>query len=153
MRGQGHSRASVLLKAAGAVAVLGTSRLLFGGDGEPDGQPRRDAHRSREPSDDGSNAKRGDLITYGVGYVLALLLTCAAFALVHWHWATSTIAPGIIFALALVQAIVHFRCFLHIDLKQSARDDLQLILFSTLIIAVMVGGSLIVLFNQRMRMM
>jgi cytochrome o ubiquinol oxidase operon protein cyoD len=151
MRGQGHSRASVLLKAAGAAAVLGTSRLLLGGAGMPGEQPQRDARR--KPTDDGSHSERSDLITYGVGYVLALLLTCAAFALVHWHWATSTIALGIIFALALIQAIVHFRCFLHIDLKQSARDDLQLILFSTLIIAVMVGGSLVVLFNQRMRMM
>ncbi len=59
----------------------------------------------------------------------------------------------LVFGLALVQAVVHFRCFLHIDLSARPRDDLQLILFSTLIIALMVGGTLVVLFNLRMRMM
>lgn len=151
MSGHGQTRATILLKAAGAAAVLGASRLLSGGAGVPGEEPKRDTHR--KPSDDGSHSERSDLITYGVGYVLALLLTCGAFALVHWHWATSTTAISIIFALALAQAIVHFRCFLHVDLKQSARDDLQLILFSTLIIGVMVGGSLVILFNLRMRMM
>ncbi|MGH1574804.1 cytochrome o ubiquinol oxidase subunit IV [Methylobacterium sp. P31] len=142
-----------MLKAAGAAAVLGTSSLLFGGAGRPGAQPRRDRHRNLKPDDDGPKSERSDIITYGVGYVLALLLTCAAFALVRWPWAPRATALGIIFALALIQAIVHFRCFLHVDLKRSARDDLQLILFSTLIIAVMVGGSLVVLFNERMRMM
>lgn len=137
----------------GAAAMLGASRLLFGGAEVPGKEPHRDSSRNRKPSDDGSHSERSDLMTYGVGYVLALLLTGAAFAVVEWHWATHTTAVSIIFALALIQAIVHFRCFLHIDLKQSARDDLQLILFSTLIIAVMVGGSLVVLFNERMRMM
>ncbi|MHA6720419.1 hypothetical protein ACX40Y_13325 [Sphingomonas sp. RS6] len=57
------------------------------------------------------------------------------------------------FGLALVQMIVQFRCFLHISLQRSARDDLRLILFSTLIVALMVGGTLVILFNLRMRMM
>ncbi len=105
------------------------------------------------PEADPRHARRRDLLTYGVGYVLALLLTCAAFAIVTWRWAAGATALGLVFGLALVQAVVHFRCFLHIDLKRSARDDLQLILFSTLIIALMVGGTLVVLFNLRMRMM
>jgi len=94
-----------------------------------------------------------DLITYGVGYALALMLTIAAFALVHWHWASPSTALGIVFGLALVQIIVHFRCFLHVTLNGPARDDLQLILFSTLIVFLMVGGTLVILFNLRMRMM
>ena len=52
--------------------------------------------------------------------------------------------------------LVHFRFFLHIDLRKSARHDLQLILFSTLIIALMVSGTLFILFilfNLRSRMM
>ncbi|RYY09384.1 MAG: cytochrome-c oxidase, partial [Alphaproteobacteria bacterium] len=48
---------------------------------------------------------------------------------------------------------VQFRCFLHINLKRSSRHDLQLILFSTLIIALMVSGTLVILFNLRGRMM
>ena len=142
-----------MLKAAAAAALLGTSRLLLGGTEKPRRRLRHDARRTQERTDDNAHSKRTDLITYGVGYVLALALTCAAFALVHWHWASGTTALGVIFALALIQAIVHFRCFLHVSLGRSARDDLELILFSTLIIAVMTGGTLVVLFNLRTRMM
>ena len=39
------------------------------------------------------------------------------------------------------------------SLARSSRDDLQLILFSTLIVALMVGGTLVILFNLHGRMM
>ena len=42
---------------------------------------------------------------------------------------------------------------LHIRLRKSARDDLQLILFSALIMILMVSGTLVILFNLRARMM
>jgi cytochrome o ubiquinol oxidase operon protein cyoD len=58
-----------------------------------------------------------------------------------------------VLVLGLAQMLVHFRCFLHIDLKRSARADLQLILFSILIIGLMVGGTLVILFNLQQRMM
>ncbi|MCJ2080314.1 cytochrome o ubiquinol/quinol oxidase subunit IV [Methylobacterium sp. J-090] len=143
------SKAALALKIAGAAAVIGASKALFRAS------PRivaRDGS-GEAAADDGAHSRRSDLITYGVGYLLALALTCIAFALVHWRWASGATTLGIVFALALVQAIVHFRCFLHVDLKRSARDDLQLILFSTLIIALMVGGTLVVLLNLRTRMM
>ena len=97
--------------------------------------------------------RRRELRTYLVGYGVALLLTCAAFAVVRWLPASPATRFLLILALALVQVVVQFRCFLHISLARSARDDLQLILFSTLIIALMVGGTLVVIFNLRARMM
>lgn len=60
---------------------------------------------------------------------------------------------AIVFGLALVQMVVHFRFFLHVSLRKSAREDLQLILFSTLIVILMVSGTLVILFNLRERMM
>ena len=96
---------------------------------------------------------RGDFITYGVGYVLAMALTAAAFALVYFRLAPPTAGFASILALGFVQIIVHMRCFLHVSLQRSARSDLTLVLFSTLIIALMVGGTLVILFNLRMRMM
>jgi cytochrome o ubiquinol oxidase operon protein cyoD len=91
--------------------------------------------------------------SYVIGYGLALALTVAAFAVVHWPTLPSAATFGVILALALAQMIVHFRFFLHISLKSSARDDLQLILFSVLIISLMVSGTLVILFNLRARMM
>ena len=88
-----------------------------------------------------------------VGYGVALLLTLAAFGLVASHVLTGREAFYTVLGLGLVQLLVHLRFFLHIDLKRSARADLQLIMFSTVIIALMVGGTLVVLFNLHGRMM
>ncbi len=100
-----------------------------------------------------SPSRARQTMTYVVGYGLALLLTCAAFGLVYLHVLGGSQAFTTVLGLGLVQMIVHFRCFLHIDLKRSARADLQLILFSSLIVALMVGGTLVILFNLRSRMM
>ena len=91
--------------------------------------------------------------SYATGYVLALALTGAAFAAVRWPMFAGATTFAIVLALAFVQMIVHFGFFLHISLKRSARHDLQLILFSGLIITLMVSGTLVILFNLRHRMM
>jgi cytochrome o ubiquinol oxidase operon protein cyoD len=94
-----------------------------------------------------------ETMTYIVGYGLAVLLTCAAFGLVYLRLLEERMAFYTVLAFGLAQMVVHFRCFLHIDLKRSARADLQLILFSGLIIALMVGGTLVILANLQQRMM
>ncbi|KQM48125.1 cytochrome C oxidase [Sphingomonas sp. Leaf208] len=94
-----------------------------------------------------------ELRTYAVGYALSLALTVAAFVMVRWPSFGARAIFGGVLALGLVQMAVQFRCFLHISLKRSSRHDLQLILFSALIIALMVSGTLVILFNLRGRMM
>ena len=94
-----------------------------------------------------------EIMTYVVGYALALLLTGIAFGLVYFRLLDGRQALYTVLVLGLVQMVVHFRCFLHIDLTRSARADLQLLLFSSLIIALMVVGTLVVLFNLNSRMM
>jgi len=102
----------------------------------------------------GSNdSRRAEIYSYMVGYGLALALTAAAFAAVHWKNFVSTTTLAIVLGLALGQMVVHFRFFLHISLRKSAREDLLLILFSTLIVILMVSGTLVILFNLRTRMM
>lgn len=96
---------------------------------------------------------RHDLRSYLVGLILAVVLTAAAFAAVVWKVAPPSALRVIVAVLGLVQVVVHFHYFLHIDLGKSARDDLRLILFSTLIILIMVGGTLVIMANLRYRMM
>lgn len=88
-----------------------------------------------------------------LGYGLALMLTLLAFGMVLLHVLTGREAFYTVLGLGFVQMVVHLRFFLHVDLKRSARADLQVILFSTLIITLMVGGTLVVLFNLHDRMM
>ncbi len=89
---------------------------------------------------------------YVTGLVLALGLTAAAFALVRWPVAGRGTTLGAIFALALIQGLVHFRCFLHVGPGRSSRDDLMLLLFSSLIVMLMVAGTLVVLADLANRM-
>jgi len=97
--------------------------------------------------------ERRETLTYVAGYALALLLTLAAFGLVYLRVLDGQEAFYTLLGLGLVQMLVHFRCFLHIDLQRSARADLMLLLFSSLIVALMVGGTLVVLSNLQQRMM
>lgn len=93
-----------------------------------------------------------ELRGYIVGLVLALVFTAAAFAVVRWLpfpviWCEITI--GI---LALIQVIVHFRFFIHISPSEQKSDDLHVALFSSLILLVMIGGTVWILANLATRM-
>ncbi|MGA7810779.1 cytochrome o ubiquinol oxidase subunit IV [Bradyrhizobium sp.] len=100
-----------------------------------------------------NDGKQQEIRSYAIGYGLSLALTGAAFAAVRWPNFASKATLAIVFGLALIQMVVHFRFFLHVSLRKSARDDLQLILFSSLIVMLMVAGTLVILFNLHARMM
>ena len=89
--------------------------------------------------------------SYAWGAGLALVLTLVSFALVYWGGMprfSLLISIGI---LALVQMVVHFRFFLHIGFHAN-RDDLQLILFSALLMFLMVMGTIWIMASLAMRM-
>lgn len=95
--------------------------------------------------------ERRDFRSYVWGIALALLLTLVPFALVHWAGLppfSLLIAIGV---LALLQMVVHFRFFLHVSFS-GKREDLQLILFSTLVLIIMVGGTVWILGSLAPRM-
>ena len=92
-----------------------------------------------------------DFRTYACGLVLALLLTVVPFALVQWAALPRTPLPVTIGALALLQMLVHFRCFLHISFRQK-RDDLLLIVFSALLLTIMVAGTVWIMASLAVRM-
>lgn len=101
---------------------------------------------------DRTDEERREFRSYVWGLVLALALTMLPFALVQWN-------PGIprvplligIGAFALLQMLVHFRFFLHIGFRRQ-RDDLQLILFSALLLLIMVGGTIWIMASLSTRM-
>jgi len=96
--------------------------------------------------------RSSELRSYVLGYVLALTLTLIPFAIVAW----SNLAPItqwlIIGICALIQVIVHFRYFLHVSFAKQKREDLHLILFTTLILVIMVAGTLWIMFSLYRRM-
>jgi cytochrome o ubiquinol oxidase operon protein cyoD len=106
--------------------------------------------------DDGGAAtrkreERKEFYSYVWGIALALLLTLVPFALVHWAAMPRLPLLSVIGVFALAQIVVHFRFFLHIGFRQK-REDLQLILFSTLLLVIMVAGTIWIMANLAMRM-
>ena len=96
---------------------------------------------------------RRELRSYIAGFAVAATLTVIAFASIAWSGLSRPAILWIVGVSAIVQIVVHFRFFLHIDLSKSKRDDLELILFSALIVILMAGGTLWILGNQQIRMM
>lgn len=86
-----------------------------------------------------------DLRQYLWGYGLAIALTLVPFGLVNWSVLSRHGLYLSIGGFALAQAIVHFRCFLHIDPPRQKTDDLQLILFSGLLLFFMIAGTIWIL--------
>lgn len=94
---------------------------------------------------------RREFRSYVWGVGLALVSTLAAFAVVYLHAAPRYWLLIVIGVLALVQMVVHFRFFLHISFSQK-REDLQLILFSTLLLIIMVAGTIWIMASLASRM-
>lgn len=93
-----------------------------------------------------------ELRVYLTGFGIALGLTIVPFALVAWGGLSYRWTIGVIAIFALVQVVVHFRFFLHIDLSRQKREDLHLILFSVLLLAIMTGGMIWIMFGLAARM-
>ena len=102
---------------------------------------------------DKSDDYRTELRSYVVGVMLAVLLSAVAFGIVANGTISRTATLWTVAMTAVAQVVVHFRFFLHINLSASKRDDLQLIVFSLLIVALMAGGTMWILADLKTRMM
>ncbi|MBY8974531.1 cytochrome o ubiquinol oxidase subunit IV [Rhodobacteraceae bacterium NNCM2] len=93
-----------------------------------------------------------ELTRYLTGFAWALALTCIPFAVVAWGGEGFPAPLAIIAVCAVIQIVVHLRYFLHIDLSRQKREDLQLILFSVLLLGIMAFGTIWIMGNLATRM-
>jgi len=98
------------------------------------------------------NERGAELRSYLVGLALAVALTVPPFVLVWTGWLARGETVGVIIVTALVQIVVHVRFFLHIDLGRQKREDLQVLLFTFLLLVLMGGGTLWVMSDLASRM-
>ncbi|HUB15032.1 MAG TPA: cytochrome C oxidase subunit IV family protein [Acetobacteraceae bacterium] len=95
---------------------------------------------------------RNDLRSYAWGLLLAIVLTAVPFALVHAHALPTSSLWLAIGLFALVQGVVHFRCFLHINPPHEHLDEALLVAFTVIILIMMAGGTVWILGNLHSRM-
>ncbi|MGF6572933.1 cytochrome bo3 quinol oxidase subunit 4 [Paraburkholderia fungorum] len=100
-----------------------------------------------------SGGSHGSFGSYMTGFVLSVILTVAAFALVLTGTLTGQDALYAISGLALVQIVVHLVFFLHMNTSSEQRWNVTAFAFTALTAVIVIGGTLWVLHNVSMNMM
>lgn len=102
----------------------------------------------------GDTHGHGSRSGYRIGSLLAILLTVLPFWLVMsgvLHDAQATAVT--IFTLAIIQIVVHVRCFLHLDTRAEGGWTLIAFLFTAVIVFLTIGGSVWVMYHLNTNMM
>ncbi|NUX99185.1 cytochrome o ubiquinol oxidase subunit IV [Paraburkholderia youngii] len=100
-----------------------------------------------------SEGGHGSFGSYMTGFVLSVILTVAAFAIVMTGTLTGQSALFAIAGLAVVQILVHLVFFLHMNTSSSQRWNVTAFVFTVLTAVIVVGGTLWVMHNVSMNMM
>jgi cytochrome o ubiquinol oxidase subunit IV len=90
---------------------------------------------------------------YAAGFILAIVLTGISFALVMSGAAPRSVALFSIFGAALLQCLVHIHYFLHLDLTSATRWNVLALVFTLLIMAIFIGGTIWIMYDLNYRMM
>ncbi len=102
---------------------------------------------------DSSGASHGSLKTYFTGFILSVILTVAAFGAVMIGGVSRAAILTVIFSAAILQVLVHLHYFLHLDTSSDSRWNLQWLIFTIMLIALFVGGSLWIMWHLNYRLM
>ncbi|MFG0833670.1 cytochrome o ubiquinol oxidase subunit IV [Aeromonas bivalvium] len=102
---------------------------------------------------DNHGASHGSAKSYLIGFVLSVILTAIPFWLVMEGTASHGVILGAVVATAVVQIFVHLAYFLHMNTSSEERWNLVALVFTVLIIAIVVGGSLWIMYNLNINMM
>ncbi|MGB8602801.1 MAG: cytochrome o ubiquinol oxidase subunit IV [Rhizomicrobium sp.] len=102
--------------------------LPHAGAGHPAASPHGGSHH-------------GGLAEYLMGFGFSIILTALPFAVVMEKLLPQGNAISLIIVCALIQIVVHLHYFLHIDLSRSQSWNLMSFVFTVIIVAILVGGS------------
>lgn len=102
---------------------------------------------------DQHNSAHGSLRSYSVGLILSIILTVIPFYMVMER----SLAPGalmaVIFILAVVQVIIQAIYFLHLTKDAEGGWNLLTLCFTVMTLALIVGGSIWIMFHLHMNTM
>ncbi|NHB97125.1 cytochrome o ubiquinol oxidase subunit IV [Photorhabdus stackebrandtii] len=100
-----------------------------------------------------TGASHGSLKSYLIGFILSVILTVIPFWMVMDGSASHATILTTVVTLAVVQILVHFIYFLHMNTSSEERWNLVALLFTILIIGIVVVGSLWIMYNLNINMM
>ena len=101
---------------------------------------------------DSMGAGRGSLGSYATGFILSIVLTAAAFAMVVYGSWPRPVTVFAVVAAAVVQVLVHLYYFLHLDGLSRMRWNVLALMFAMLIMVLIVGGTLWIMIHLSYRL-
>lgn len=90
---------------------------------------------------------------YAIGFVLSVVLTAIPFWLVMAKPFAAGATAAIIMAFAVVQIIVHMIYFLHMTPRAEGGWSMTALVFTVIVVAIMLAGSLWVMHHLNTNMM
>jgi cytochrome o ubiquinol oxidase operon protein cyoD len=99
-----------------------------------------------------SEMHRRERRRYLIGYGGSLLLTISVFLAAFVFGIATKGVYLTIGLLGLAQLVLQLVYFLHIDRRRSSREDLDLVLFSTLVLLIIIVGTIWIMGNLAVRM-
>jgi cytochrome o ubiquinol oxidase operon protein cyoD len=95
----------------------------------------------------------GSYKSYGIGFVLSVILTAIPFWLVMTRTLTNQATALIIMAFAAVQMVVHMIFFLHMNRRAEGGWSMMALIFTIVIVGIALSGSLWVMYHMNANMM
>ncbi|WP_426318497.1 cytochrome o ubiquinol oxidase subunit IV [Pseudoduganella sp. R-43] len=96
----------------------------------------------------------GSLRGYIIGFVLAAIMTAVSFWLVMGNvFVHSSTAAYVLLGLAVGQIVVHMVYFLHMNARSEGGWNLLALIFTFVLVAIMLSGSLWVMHHLNSNMM
>jgi cytochrome o ubiquinol oxidase operon protein cyoD len=103
--------------------------------------------------DKDTGAAYGTHKTYIKGFVFSIVITTIAFALVGFRVFSPAILCIAVAVLAIIQLFVQLIYFLHLSTDSEARWNLVSALFAVLIVAIILAGTMWIMFDLYAMMM
>lgn len=96
--------------------------------------------------------KEPSISTSIFGYITSLMMTLVAYLCVVNNYAKGWQLAAIISVLAVLQLVVQFRYFLHVDLSKKSRGNTMILWLTVAMIGILVFGSIWIMNNLNYHM-
>jgi cytochrome o ubiquinol oxidase operon protein cyoD len=103
--------------------------------------------------EDSQDAAHFTLRTYLTGFLVAAVLTAAAFWTVMARPFSARVAAVLVVTLAIAQILVQTRAFLHVNARAQGGWILVAYVFTAVLLLIAIGGSLWIMYHLNSNMM
>ncbi len=99
------------------------------------------------------NTVHGSFRSYALGFIFSLVLTFLAYFIVVKDLVCEQYLTASLITLGVIQAAIQVKFFLHVEKEPKPRWNLQAFLFMTMVVVLLVGGTLWIMDNLKYNVM